>query len=136
MYRDILRAQLKVDEGVRLSPYTDTVGKLTIGVGHNLDDKPLPMPVVDLLLEHDIDDAEADAKRLIPAFDALSDARKAVVVNMAFNIGYDRLAGFRGMLRAIASADFETAAVEMLDSKWAAQVGARAQRLAEAMRKG
>lgn len=132
-YRELLREQLRRDEGVRDRPYKDSVGKLTIGVGHNLDDKPLPAEVIDLLLEHDMRDAEMDARLLLRNFDELSDARKAVVVNMAFNLGRGRLAGFTNTLKAIREGRWADAAAGMRASLWATQVGARAERLARLM---
>jgi lysozyme len=135
-YRDILRTQLKVDEGVKVKPYRDTVGKLTIGVGRNLDDVGISMAEVDALLDNDITVAEASAKTLFPTFDSLSDARKAVLVNMAFNLGQSRLSGFVRFREAVAKGQFDAAAKHMLDSGWAAQVGNRATRLAKQMKDG
>jgi lysozyme len=135
-YRDIAKAQLKIDEGVRTKPYRDTVGKLSLGVGRNLDDKGLSMLEIDFLLENDLTDAERDARSLVVTFDKLSDARKAVLLNMALNLGRSRLAGFKRFLEAIHAEAWEQAAAEMLDSKWAAQTGDRAKRLAQQMREG
>ena len=135
-YRDIVRPQLIIDEDKRNKPYRDTVGKLTIGVGRNLDDKGLSDGEIALMLEHDINDAERDARALVPNFDALSDARKAVLVNMAFNLGRNRLAAFVRMLSAVRSEQYDAAARHMLDSLWARQVGDRAKRLDDLMRIG
>lgn len=135
-YRDILRPQLKVDEGVRVKPYRDTVGKLTIGVGRNLDDVGLRADEVNYLLEKDIDVAEATARVLFPSFDDLSQSRQAVLVNMAFNVGQTRLAGFAKLRAAVAAGNYDAASREMLDSGWASQVGNRAVRLATMMRNG
>lgn len=135
-YRDILRAQLRVDEGVRRFPYQDTVGKTTVGVGRNLTDKGLSPDEISYLLENDMRDAEADARSLLANFDRLSDVRKAVVCNMAFNLGLKRFAGFRNTLKAIDEGRYDDAARGMLASKWARQVKGRAVRLAEQMRKG
>ena len=135
-HREIVRAQLKLDEGVKAKPYKDTVGKLTVGVGRNLDDVGLRTDEINYLLDNDIQQAEADAKTLFTNFDALSDARKAVLVNMSFNLGLSRLSGFKNFKAAVEAGAFEQAAVEMLSSKWAEQVGARATRLAKAMREG
>lgn len=132
-YRDTLRVALPVDEGTRDKPYRDTVGKLTIGVGRNLDDVGVNEAEIALMLENDITRAEAAARRLVANFDELSDGRKAVVINMAFNLG-ERLAGFTATLTAIREGRFADAADEMLKSKWATQVGARARRLSAAMR--
>ena len=135
-YRDIAREQLRVDEDEKLKPYRCTEGALTIGVGRNLDAKGIRPDESALMLENDINDAEADARALVPSFDSLSEPQKAALVNMAFNLGRDRLRGFRKFLAAIAARNFEQAATEMMDSLWAAQVGARAKRLAKQIRIG
>lgn len=134
--RDICRAQLKIDEGVRRFPYLDTVGKWTLGCGRNISDNGLSMEEIAYLLDNDITDAERDARSLVVTFDKLSEPRKAVVVQMAFNLGRARLAGFKRFLEAVRAEAWEQAAIEMLDSKWAAQVHDRAVRLAEKMRQG
>lgn len=132
-YLDLLRHQLRIDEGVKKFPYTDPVGKLTIGVGHNLADKGLPDPIIDSLLDWDINDAQSYAQSLLPDFDSLSEVRKYVVCNMAFNLG-SKLSGFRNFLLAVHEQRWDDAAREMLNSMWAEQVGQRAIRLADAMR--
>jgi len=135
-YLEILHAQLRIDEGVRSSPYTDSVGKLTIGVGRNLTDVGVSGDEIELMLDNDITSAEKSARKLLPNFDALSDARKAVVVNMAFNLGEYTFSTFQNTLRNIRDGRWEDAATSMLQSKWSTQVGARAQRLADSMRQG
>jgi lysozyme len=135
-YRDIARAQLKVDENIKSKPYRDTVGKWTIGVGRNLDDVGLRPKEIDFLLDNDIEEAESTARTLFPTFDSLSDARKAVLVNMSFNLGLHRLAGFVRFREAVANGQFEAASRHMLDSGWASQVGNRAVRLAKQMKDG
>lgn len=131
-----LQSQLSIDEGNKAKPYTDTVGKLTIGVGRNLTDRGLSPDEVNYLLNNDIHIATQDAKKLVPAFDKLDDVRQEVLVNMAFNLGLDRLGGFKKFLAAVNAGNFAKASVEMLDSVWAKQVGARAIRLSNAMRAG
>lgn len=133
---DRLCQEVTRDEGRRRSPYYDSVGKLTIGVGWNLTDNPLPDEVVDLLLKISLARAERDALALFPSLYSLSDARQRVLVNMAFNLGISRLGGFRRLRSAVAEEDFAGAAREMLDSKWARQVGLRAHRLAKLMEEG
>lgn len=134
-WRDDLAAQLRVDEGVRAKPYVDTVGKISIGVGRNLTDVGLGPDEIEVLLWNDIKGAETLARTLLHNFDELTDARKAAVVNMAFNLGR-RLMGFAQTLAAIRDGRWDDAAQAMLESKWATQVGERAQRLAKAMREG
>jgi lysozyme len=135
-YLHIAQAQLKVDEGVKRFPYRDSVGKLTIGCGRNLDDVGLSDEEINFLLTQDLYRADMTARTLFPGFERLSDARKAVLVNMAFNLGQTRLAGFQRLREAVKEQDWEQAAKEMLDSRWSQQVGQRAVRLAEQMRRG
>ena len=135
-YRDQLRPILANDEGKRNKPYRCTAGKLTIGIGRNLDDVGLSDDEIGLLLENDIARAELSARRLIPQFDALSPNRQCVVVSMAFNLGETRFAKFKNTLAAINSARWQNAAAGMRQSDWYTQVGARAERLAKMMEQG
>lgn len=142
MSRDLLRDQLKRDEGSgpqklgRLLPYKDSVGKLTIGYGRNLDDNGISLAEADALLDHDIDSAIKDLVIRYPWVEALDPIRQACLVNMTFNLGIVRLAGFKNTLAAVQRGDYAAAAVGMLESKWASQVGARARRLATQMESG
>lgn len=131
-----LKAELERDEGRRSKPYEDTEGILTIGVGWNLEERGLPQDIIDRLFDLSISEAERDAMALFPQFGDLDTARQRVLVNMAFNLGRTRLSGFKKMIAAVHGGDYETAADEMLDSKWARQVGKRAERLADMMRRG
>jgi lysozyme len=133
---DQLIYELRRDEGVKNKVYLDTEGIETIGVGRNLRDRGLSDDEIDHLLANDISLAEADARDLVDSFDFLTDARQRVVTNMAFNLGKTRLSKFKKFLDAIEHANWERAAAEMLDSKWARQVGVRAERLADMMRAG
>jgi lysozyme len=135
-YIDICMAQLPIDEGKRNKPYKDTVGILTIGVGRNLEDVGLRDDEIALMLKNDIAQAELDARSLVPGFDKLTENRKAVLVNMSFNLGKGRLSGFVNTLANINAGNYAQAADGMLASKWAVQVGKRADRLAKLMREG
>jgi lysozyme len=130
-----LEQQIERDEGMRLKPYRDSVGKLTIGVGRNLDDRGISEGEAYAMLVNDIALAESEVSGLA-FYDKLNNPRKAVVINMVFNLGIVRFLGFRNMIAALNAGDYEKAAAEMLDSKWAQQVGARAVRLAEQMKFG
>ena len=134
--RSIVKQQLQLHEGLRLKPYTCSAGKLTIGYGRNLDDVGITQDEADALLNHDIDRSVEDARDLVTNFDQLNEVRQAVVVNMMFNLGKSRLSKFVKMLNALEHDDFDRAADEMLDSKWARQVGNRAVELAQLMRNG
>ena len=128
-----LRDKLKQHEALRLKPYRDTVGKLTIGYGRNLDDVGISREEAAVMLDNDIESAVATARRIIPDFDGLSQVRQEVVVNMAFNL-QNKLRGFRKFLQALERKDFDWAAEEMADSLWHRQVKSRAEELEFAMR--
>jgi lysozyme len=128
-----LRQQLYRDEGVRLKPYKDSEGLLTIGVGRCLDRVGISMGESELMLDNDISRATAEVITHIPWSHELDEIRRAVLTNMAFNVGVAGLLKFERMLAALKARDYETAAKEMLDSKWRKQVGPRADRLAKQM---
>ena len=134
----ILLSLIKKHEGLRLHPYKDSVGKSTIGWGRNLEDKGITQAEAELLLSNDVHDAEDDARALLGdgVFELLTDTRKAVMVNMAFNLGLTRLRKFVIMLKAMKEGRNLDAATAMLSSKWAEQVGVRATELARLWREG
>jgi lysozyme len=136
MNRDELRSMLVLHEGLRLKPYKCTAGKLTIGVGRNLDDNGITQAEAFHLLENDIIAVEDDLDRTWPWWRQMTDARQQVLADMAFNLGITRLGGFVNTLAAMKRGDYEAAADGMLASLWASQVGRRAQRLAKMMREG
>jgi lysozyme len=142
----LLEAELRRDEGVRYWPYKDTAKppRDTVGVGRNLQAKPLPAnwayPLtpaqVTQLLEQDIADTLANLDRNLPWWRSLDEVRQRCVANMAYNLGIGKLLGFKNALGAMQRGSYAIAAAAMLNSAWAAQVGARAQRLAKAMETG
>ena len=128
---------IKEHEGLRLKPYRDTIGKLTIGYGRNLEDIGLSLEEAEALLRNDLSRCEAELREVLgETYEALSPVRKAVLLDMIYNLGKSRFLGFKRMIAALKAGDFSRAAEEMLDSRWAAQVGRRAQFLAEKMREG
>lgn len=133
---DSLRDQLIRDEGVRLKPYRDSVGKLTIGCGRNLDDVGISMTELDILLDNDVSRTVAAVLAHLPWAVTLDPIRRDVLVNMAFNLGIAGLMGFKKFLAAVQRGAWDDAVIEMLDSKWHEQVGIRAERLAEQMLHG
>jgi len=131
-----LKKTIELYEGRSAKPYKDTQGKITIGIGRNLDDVGLSSEEIEFLFENDLVRAIGAAKILIPNFDELDSVRQEILINMAFNLGQGGLAKFRRMIEAIKKKDFENAANEMLDSQWSKQVGIRALDLAKAMKSG
>ena len=135
MITDALIASVKKHEGLRLKMYKCTAGKNTIGYGRNLDDVGISADEAELMLKHDLENAELDAKRF-PVFEKLNQVRKDVLIEMVFNLGYSRLSGFKKMFAALERKDYDEAANQMIDSKWARDVGERARTLAYFMRIG
>tara|TARA_R100000541_G_scaffold54605_1_gene63149 strand:- start:288 stop:707 length:420 start_codon:yes stop_codon:yes gene_type:complete len=131
-----LAEQLKKHEGVKLKPYTDTVGKLTLGIGRNLEDKGITEQEALFMLNSDVDYFYGKLAKRLTWFLNLDDVRQNVLVNMAFNLGVGGLLTFKNMLRLASVGHYQEAAEEMLNSKWAEQVGYRANELAEQMRTG
>lgn len=154
MTRDLLRAALRADEGTgpmvhgRHMPYRDCCGKqpavcrckkpgkLTIGFGRNLEDCGVSIVEADAMLDRDIDNAIKDLIIRCPWAETLDPVRQAVLVEMVFNLGIEAFGRFMQMIGAAKRGDYAAAAVAMLDSDWADQVGARARRLATTMESG
>jgi len=128
--------QLKRDEGLKLFPYTDTVGKLTIGVGRNLIDKGITADEADTLLHNDVAEIQAHLANSLPWFIELNQPRQGALINMGFNLGVAGLLAFHNTLTLLEAGDYNGAAKEILNSRWAGQVGARATRISEQIRLG
>lgn len=126
-------ARIAQDEGFRSRPYKDSQGVLTIGYGLNLDEG-ITQDEAEWLLEQRVGRAIKDCYYRIPFMAKLDDSRQYVLINMAYNMGISRLLGFSKMLLAIENGDYKEAAREMLDSLWAKQVPARAERLTAIMK--
>jgi lysozyme len=128
--------QLSIDEGRKNRLYTCTAGKLTIGVGRNLTDRALFEDEIDLMLKNDIALVERQLDESLSWWRQMTDARQNVLVNMGFNLGVPGLLGFKNTLAFMKSGRYDEAAAGMMSSKWAKQVGRRAERLAAIVRSG
>lgn len=148
---ETLLRQLMRHEGTRRDragchiAYRCPVGALTIGYGHNLDANPLPglgegskldEPRARKILREDLRLLAGELDNALPWWRQLSEARQAVLLNMAFNLGVGGLLGFRRTLQAVREQRWQDARNGMLASKWAGQVGRRASELAEQMLAG
>jgi lysozyme len=132
-FLETIEEMLVRHEGFRLKPYRCTSGKLTIGCGRNLEDNGISKAEAVLMLNNDV----ANAQKSLSGYswyDGLSPVRKNVCLNMVFNLGLSGFNQFKGMISCLARGDYDAAADEMLNSKWAGQVGKRANELAEMMR--
>lgn len=131
-----LRADLIEDENIELKPYRDSVGKLTIGVGRNLDDDGISKLEAFFLLDNDITDVMSELFHKFPWMNSLNDVRQNVFLNMTFNMGVEKLSEFHLTLAYAQGGHFDMASKEMLNSVWAKQVGDRAVRLSKEMLTG
>ena len=127
---DKAKKMLLVDEGLRLKPYKCTAGKTSIGYGRNLDDVGISQRVADIMLEEDLQVAEKACKRIFGSlYDSWSENRKLGWINLAFNLGYNRLMQFRNTLRAARIEDWPEVEKGLKASLWFKQVGKRAERV-------
>lgn len=122
-------------EGLRLFPYLDTVGKLTIGVGHNLTDNGITANQAAMLLYDDIKQVTDLLDRKLPWWKALDEVRQRALANMTFNL-MGKILDFHNMLAYLQAKEWDKAAESLLASKFATQVGKRASDLAEMIRTG
>ena len=127
---------IKKHEGLRLKPYFCSAKKLTLGYGRNIEENGITNTEADFLLSNDILNATNEIIDNFCWFSGLNDDRQSVIVNMVFNLGMPRFKGFKKLISAIEEKEFTKASVEMLNSKWATQVGERATELADAMENG
>lgn len=139
---DRLMRQLAIDEGRRVRVYLDTEGLRTVGIGHlikatdpewlrdlEVGDKITDEQITELFTQ-DLAIAISDAKTVFePVWDEFPDIAQEVVINMLFNLGRHRFLGFKKTIAYAYTKDWKNMSEEMLDSKWARQVGQRAYRL-------
>ena len=133
---DKMIEQLVDHEGLELHPYEDSLGIITIGVGRNLEERGISEDEAFYLLANDIDIIWDELIKKHPIVEDLDDQRQMILLDMAFNMGVPRLGKFKKMWAAIEDGDMIEASKQALDSRWADQVGRRAERLAERLTSG
>ncbi|MBF0339681.1 MAG: glycoside hydrolase family protein [Magnetococcales bacterium] len=145
-----MRDQLIAHEGLRLKAYRCTADKLTIGVGYNIDAHGVPFGMTldqimvngitrdqaMTLLTNGINDCIQALTGALPWWKSLDEIRRRVLIDMCFNLGINGLCGFYTTLGHVQAGRYDQAATAMLDSRWAKQVGNRANRLSQMMRTG
>jgi len=154
--RDELVKMIAIHEGIVLNVYQDHLGIDTVGIGRNLQDRGITdgelsfiNKTMDEVYENGLTEEEAYylcmndiaivEKELLaskPIVNQLNDVRQMVLVDMAFNMGVPRLMKFKNMWLAIEKVNYQLANEEMIDSRWAGQVGSRAMKLSLAMKNG
>lgn len=124
-----LIAMLQRHEGLRLKPYECTAGKLSIGYGRNLDDMGISEVEAMAMLRNDIEQCYRELE-IFSWFSDLDQVRQEALVDMLFNLGLPTFLEFKKTLKYVAEHRWSMASAEMLNSKWARQVGNRAEELA------
>jgi len=130
---------LKRHEGVKSYAYKCSQNKITVGVGRNIDQEGgigLSDDEIDYLLQNDIERVIKELASEYPWFNSLDEVRKDAMIDIAFNLGQTRLRLFKRALAGMEVGDYEKAAAEFLDSKWATQTGKRALELADMISTG
>jgi len=128
--------QLKRHEGLRLKPYQCTAGKLTIGIGRNIEDIGISESEAEMLLSNDIQRVVTQLKETFPWTLDLDEVRFAALINFTFNVGIGTTSKFVNAMALLKGGNFDMAADEFLDSRWAKQVGQRAVEITEQIRTG
>lgn len=143
--------RLAFHEGVVFKPYRDTVGKLTIGVGRNLDDNPLTAEeqkacgdiyqgitrnAAYMLLRNDVTRCESELRSHIKFYTQLDVERQYALLDLCFNLGVSKLMKFKNMLKALENKNFSLAAYECMNSNYGKQLPNRAKRIANLIRTG
>lgn len=138
-YLEEFKHTLEVDEGRVPYAYQDSEGYWTIGVGFLIDKRlggGLRDDEINYILNNRVEEALVTAQRLVKNFDSLTDNRKVVILSLAYNLGYTKLAKFVNTLKAVNEGRWEDAANGLYNSLWYVQVKDRGKRLVEMMRKG
>jgi lysozyme len=139
MDMDRLLQSVKKHEGYRNKVYLDTLGKRTVGVGHLCvedfweDNKEYDEEFLMNILKDDLKNAIEGAERLLKDCPVLDDLAKEIIIEMVFQLGETGVSKFKNMIKALKIPDYQTAAIEMLDSKWAKQTPNRAQNMRSEM---
>jgi len=131
-----LKQLLISHETYKQFPYIDTTGHLTIGIGRNLNDRGISTSEAFYLLDDDIVYFTGKLNHFLKFFSQLDENRQIALVDLCFNVGVQGFLNFKQMILALEAGDYHRAADEMLNSKWADQVGERATTLANIVRTG
>ena len=131
---DTLIKDLRRHGGMRNYPYKCSANKLTIGIGRNIEDIGISDDEADYMLKNDIARVQEDLDRNVLYWREFPEPVQRALANFVFNVGITRALRFKRMWSALQQFDFETAAEELLDSKYATQVGTRANELANLIR--
>jgi GH24 family phage-related lysozyme (muramidase) len=137
-----LRNQIAADEGIRSTPYKDTRGIWTGGIGHNLESHGMawsdisgwlktgiPDRLIKEWFSEDIEAAITCCEQIFDGFSGFPDDAQRVLVNMAFDLMYELWDWLR-LRAAIMERNWQKAAQSILQSRFAAEAPGRCRRLA------
>ena len=134
--KQILKSMLRKNEDYRQYPYTDITGHLTVGIGRNLVDRGISLLEAFTLLENDIEYFDLKLASEFNWYQLMDDYRKIALVNMCFNLGFNKFLEFHKMIEYLKEKNYDLASQEMLNSLWLQQVGQRAIELAKIIKTG
>jgi len=133
---DKIRQLLELHEGKRNKMYLDTKGIQTIGIGHNLRDKPISDRAVAVIFEDDLNEHTRELFQAYPWVTQMDEVRQAAVIDLYFNLGGSKFAQFKNTLAAMRTGSWEAAALGLEASAWYLQVASRAPRIVGMIRTG
>ena len=112
-------------EGLKLKPYKDSEGILTIGVGRNLEDNGISKDEALYMLNNNIKTAISDLKSIFDDFELYPKKVQLVLIDMMFNLGKPRFSGFVNMIAAVKEQNWKNMIKEMKDSGWCRELTER-----------
>ena len=130
-----LISMLKRHEGLRLKPYLCTADQLTIGYGRNLESMGISRYEAEVMLVSDIERCYNELE-VFGWFVGLDVVRQEAMVDLLFNLGLPRFLRFKKMINHLSNKEYSQAAAELLNSRYAIQVGDRANELAYMLERG
>ncbi len=138
MTDDQIKAMIQGHEGYEDHVYLDSLDKPTCGWGHLLAvGTKVPSAASEAFFDQDFNVAKADYLSMMLQYGLdLNPTRRAVLVDMLFNMGLTRVRRFVLMIKALQAEDYNLAAEEMVDSRWYRQTKSRAKELVKMMREG
>jgi lysozyme len=135
-YFEKLQKLLLKEEGFIARPYRDSKGNLTIGIGWNLDARPMTQEQGLSICGQQVQEVENELIQALDCYYKLDDVRRAVLLDMAFQLGVTGLLTFKDMIALVAEGAYVNASLQMLSSDWGREFKTRANNLAIMMRTG
>lgn len=131
---ELARESLKIHEGFSEFVYKCPSGYNTIGYGRNLDQKGITVEEADYLLDNDIGECLVDLSRFLKCWDRLNETQQAALIDFRYNLGAWGFRLFKKCIAALEAGDYEEAAKQIMDSRYAKQVGRRSLNIANGIR--